>query len=171
MEIDAKLSSQLAELKTQLEKISGHAIEATPEQLIPLFFRVSLSSAEDATVMSRSIIFPGKTCTQASGIPASLFDVTSRSTTGANGKLSFLLSSFICSTINFFGEPVNVVVTPNADIPCYATMTHALVPNPNIPGSFSDLKINVSTWKPDGNPAGGINFDWRCRLLSFQTVL
>src|SRR5256885_521132 len=149
MEIDAKLSAQLAELKKQLEHISGHKIDASPEQLIPLFFRVSLLTSEDGTVMSRSFIFPGKTCTQASAIQASLFDFTSRSTTGTDGKLTFLLSNFICSTNNSFGEPVNVVVTPNSSTPCYATMTHSLVPNPSAPGAFNDLQINVFTWKPD----------------------
>src|SRR5262245_36388895 len=138
MELDPKLSKQLAELAKQLEHISGQKIDATPEQLIPLVFRVSLLTGENGVVMSRRIIFPGKVCTDASALQASIFDVTSRSTTAADGKLSFLLSDFICSTINSFGEPVNVVATPNSTTPCYATQTHALVPNPTIPGVFGD---------------------------------
>jgi hypothetical protein len=171
MEIDAKLSAQLADLKKQLEAISGQKIDASPEQLFPLFFRVSLSSSEDGVVMSRSIIFPGKSCVQASGLPASLFDVSSRSSTGADGKRVFLLSDFICSTVNSFAEPVNVVVTPNATTPCYATMNHQLIANPSAPGSFSDLQITVFTWNPNGSAAPDVGFDWRCRLLSFQTIL
>jgi hypothetical protein len=171
MEIDDKLMKQLAELKKQLEKVSGHPIDASPEQLIQLFSRVSLFNFEDGTVMSRSFIFPGKSCTQASAIQASLLDLTSRSTTGTDGKLTFLLSNFICSTVNSFGEPVNVLVTPNSSIPCYATMTHTLVPNPSAPGTFNDLQMNVFTWKPDGSPAPSISFDWRCRLLSFTVFL
>ena len=105
MEIDDKLSKDLTDLKKQLESISGQKIDASPEQLFPLFFRVSLSTAEDGTVMSRSIFFPSKSCVQASGLPASLLDVSSRSSTGSDGKGVFLLSDFICSTINSFAEP------------------------------------------------------------------
>jgi hypothetical protein len=171
MEIDDKLLKKLAELKKQLEGISGQKIDASPEQLISLFFRVSLLSSEDGVIMSRSFIFPGKSCSQASALPANLFDVSSRSSTGADGKAVFLLSDFICSTINSFAEPVNVVVTPNATTPCYATMTHVLVPNPNVPGAFNDLQITVFTFKPNGTAAPNVSFDWRCRLLSIQTIL
>ena len=121
--------------------------------------------------MSRSFISPGKSCSQASALPANLFDVSSRSSTGADGKAVFLLSDFICSTINSFAEPVNVVVTPNTTTPCYATMTHVLVPNPNVPGAFKDLQITVFTFKPNGTAAPNVSFDWRCRLLSIQTIL
>ena len=171
MEIDDKLMKQLAELKKQLEKISGHPTDVSPEQLISLFSRISLFTSEDGTIMSRSFIFPSKSCTQASAIQANLLDLTSRSTTSTDGKSTFLLSNFICSTVNSFGEPVNVLVTPNSNSPCYATMTHTLVPNPSAPGTFNDLQINVFTWKPDGSPAPNISFDWRCRLLSFTVFL
>jgi Phage terminase, small subunit len=97
MEIDTKLLEKLAELKKQLEDVSGQKIDASPEQLISLFFRVSLSSSEDGVIMSRSFIFPGKSCSQASALPANLFDVSSRSSTGSDGKAVFLLSDFICS--------------------------------------------------------------------------
>ena len=79
--------SRLAELKKQLEGISGQKIDASPEQLISLFFRVSLRSSEDGVIMSRSFIFPGKSCSQASALPANLFDVSSRSSTGADGQV------------------------------------------------------------------------------------
>ena len=42
MEIDAKLLKKVEELKKQLEGISGQKIDASLEQLIPFFFRVSL---------------------------------------------------------------------------------------------------------------------------------
>jgi hypothetical protein len=50
-------------------------------------------------------------------------------------------------------------------------MTHVLVPNPNVPGAFSDLQITVFTFKPNGTAAPNVSFDWRCRLLQFQTIL
>jgi hypothetical protein len=170
MERDATTSAKLAELRQHLESISGQQIEASEEQLFRLFFRVSLSSSEDGTIMSRSI-FGGKSCTQASALGASFLDVSSSSFTEASGQRSFLLTDFICSTVNSFDEPVSLVVTPNTRTPCYATMTHTLVPNPGAPGSFNDLQILVSTWSANGQPAPNISFDWRCRLLSFQIIL
>jgi hypothetical protein len=120
--------------------------------------------------MSRNVIFPGKSCTQASTLPASFLDVSSSSSTDASGRQVFLLTDFICSTANSFGAPVTLVVTPFARTPCYATMTHTLVPNPSAPGSFNDLQIAVFTWDANGQPAPNISFDWRCRLLSFQII-
>jgi hypothetical protein len=43
---------------------------------------------------------------------------------------------------------------------------HELVKNPQSP-IFNDVQITASTWKPDGEAASNIPFDWRCR--SFQT--
>jgi hypothetical protein len=169
MELDATTSAKIAELRKQLESISGRQIDASEEQLLQLFFRVSLSSTEDGTIMSSSI-FPGKSCAPASTIQADFLDVSSSSWTDATGQRTFLLTDFICSTVNSFNSfaaPVSLVVTPNTQTPCYATMTHTLVPNPGAPGSFNDLQIVVSTWDANGQPAPNINFDWRCRLLSF----
>jgi hypothetical protein len=166
MELDATTSAKIAELRKQLESISGRQIDASEEQLLQLFFRVSLSSTEDGTIMSSSI-FPGKSCAPASTLPANFLDVSSSSWTDATGQRTFLLTDFICSTVNSFAAPVSLVVTPNTQTPCYATMTHTLVPNPDAPGSFNDLQIVVSTWDANGQPAPNINFDWRCRLLSF----
>ena len=170
MEIDSK---KLDEIKKQVETITGRKIDASPEQLIQLFFRVSLSSSEDGVVMSRSIILPGKSCvaTTAFQPAATLLDVSSRSSTGADGKVVFLLTDFICSTINSFSEPICLLVTPNATTPSYATMTHRLVPNPAAPGSFNDLQITVFTWNANGSPAPNVSFDWRCRLLSLGIVV
>jgi hypothetical protein len=170
MEDEATTSAKLAELRQHLENISGQQIDASDEQLLQLSFRVSLSSFEDGTIMSRSIIFPGKSCTQASALPASFLDVSSSGSTDATGRRTFLLTDFICSTDNSFGTPVSLLVTPNTQTPCYATMTHTLVPDPNAPGRFNDLQFTVFTWGANGRPAPNISFDWRCRLLSFQII-
>jgi hypothetical protein len=164
MERDATTSAKLAELRQHLENISGQEIDASEEQLLQLFFRVSLSSSEDGTIMSRRIIAPGKSCTEASTLPASFLDVSSSASTDASGRRTFLLTDFICSTVNSFAGPVSLVVTPNTRTACYATMTHTMVPDPNAPG-FNDLQVTVSTWSADGQPAPNISFDWRCRLL------
>ena len=171
MEDEATTSAELTELRQHLENISGQQIDISDEQLIQLFTRVSLSSSEDGTIMSRSIIspIPGKSCTQASAIQASFLDVSSSASTDATGRRTFLLTDFICSIVNSFAAPVSLVVTPNTQTPCYATMTHKLVPAPSAPG-FNDLQFTVFTWSANGRPAPNISFDWRCRLLSFQII-
>ena len=166
---EATTPAKLAELRQHLESISGRQIDASDEQLLQLFFRVSLSSYEDGTILSRSIIFPGKSCAQANTLPASFLDVSSSASTDATGRRTFLLTDFICSTPNSFAAPVTLLVTPNTETPCYATMTHTLVPDPNAPG-FNDLQFTVFTWSVNGQPAPNISFDWRCRLLSFQII-
>ena len=60
MERDATTSAKLAELRQHLESISGQQIEASEEQLFHLFFRVSLSSSEDGTIMSRRASLAGR---------------------------------------------------------------------------------------------------------------
>lgn len=170
MELDATTSAKVAELRKQLESISGQQVDASEEQLLQLFYRVSLYNYEDGTIMSASPFHPGKSCTQASTLPASFLDVSSSSSTDASGRRAFLLTDFMCSTVNSFGAPVSLEVTPFARTPCYATMTHTLVPNPSAPGSFNDLQIVVFTWGANGQAAPNISFDWRCRLLSFQII-
>jgi hypothetical protein len=169
MNDEAATPARLTELRKQLENISGQQIDASDEQLLQLFFRVSLSSYEDGTVMSRSILFPGKSCAQASTLGASFLDVSSSGSTDATGQRTFLLTDFICNTAVSFGAPVTLLVTPYAETACYATMTHTLVAEPNS-SSFSDLQFTVFTWSADGRPAPNISFDWRCRLLSFQII-
>lgn len=160
MEIDAQMSKKLAELKKQLESIAGKKIDIMEEQLIKLFFNVASFSGQDGNVTTTSIILPSKNCYN-----TGLLDVSGYSFTGADGKRIFLLSEFICTdAVPLYLEPANVVVTPNATSPCYATMSRRLTPNPNAPGIFSDVQITVFTWDPSGAPAPNIGFDWRCRV-------
>lgn len=169
MERDATTSAKIAELRKHLANIAGRQINASDEQLLQLFFRVSLYSYEDGIIMSRPITYFGQSCAQASTIPASFLDVSSSSSTDNSGRSEFLLTDFICSADNVFAAPVSLVVTPNTRTACYATMTHALVPKPNS-SLYNDLQIVVSTWNTKGQPAPGISFDWRCRLLSITVV-
>jgi hypothetical protein len=47
---------------------------------------------------------------------------------------------------------------------------HELVRNPDSP-IFNDLQITAFTWKPNGEPAPNIPFDWRCRVVSNIIIL
>lgn len=174
MDPDTTGLAKLAELKRQLEIISGAAIDASPEQLIPLSFRVSLTSLQDGFISSRTLFPPGRSCAPAGQQLLTILDVSSRSSTGVDGRAVFLLTSFTClgDVGNpSFAEPVSLVVTPNAATPCYATMTHRLIPNPGSPGAFQDLEITVFTWDADGAAAPNVSFEWRCRLLQSLPIL
>jgi hypothetical protein len=166
MALDPKLSADFDELKKNIEKISGRELEATPEHLIRWIYPVATYAFEDGHVTSYRIFFPGKSCAA-----ARLLDVAGSSTTGGDGTRTFRLSDYIWSDRNSFAAPVNVVVTPNASQPVYATRTHALVANPNAPGDFNDLEIKVSTWSSGGAAAPGVAFDWRCRIVALPIIL
>ncbi len=162
MTIDPELERKLAEIKKELEKVAGKQIDAGPEQLA--IFSYPAGSAfyeENSQVLWRRIIFPGKFCVS----PVTLLDASGRSFTGADGKSVFLLSSFICSDLNSFSEPVFLLATPHVTNACYMTLTHAIVPDPNHPG-YNDVQISAYSWGPNGMAAPNISFDWRCRVVS-----
>jgi hypothetical protein len=131
-----------------------------------LSFPVATYSIAPGLVTSFRIFFPGKSCAD-----ASLLDVAGSGTTGADGKSVFRVTQFICSDINSFAAPVNVLVTPNAAQPVYVTRTHALIDDPNQIGNFNDLEIVVHSWGPGGQPIPNIAFDWRCRLVQIPIIL
>jgi hypothetical protein len=143
MEIDTERLAQLAALKKQLETIAGKEIDVSEEQLIQLFFRASLFSFNQGSALSQYLFVSsgesGKSCES-----REMLDVSSRSSTGADGKRVFLLTEFLCGAEEgyyyTFAEPVNLVVTPYAATPCYATMQYKWQQNPK------DLQITVFTW-------------------------
>jgi hypothetical protein len=164
MSINPEMATKLAELKKQLEEIAGQEIEVSAE-LLDVFFPVGSALYEENSQVTRyRIILPGgvvKSCLT----PVTLLDASGRSSTGSDGKGVFLLSKFICSSLNSFSEPVFLLATPHVTNPCYTTMTHEIVPDANNPG-FNDVQITAYTWGPNGTPAPNISFDWRCRVVS-----
>jgi hypothetical protein len=161
-----EMSKKLVELKKQLEEITGKEIDVSPEQLAifsyPAGSAFYAAADENAQVLLRRIIFPGKICMTS----VNLLEASGRSTTGANGKSVFLLSNFICADLNQFSEPVYLLATPHVAQACYVTMTHQIVPtNPPQP-PFNDVQITAYAWGPNGKAAPNISFDWRCRVPS-----
>jgi hypothetical protein len=166
MENDHKKAHLLKELRRQLNELAGRQIEASDEHLLHFIFPIASSSVDDqGSVTFERIIFPGKTCSQ-----MQLLDVAGTSTTGDDGRRVFLLSDFLCSTVNSFAAPVNLLATPRSTNPCYATTTLTLVPDPALPNAFKDVQITLFTWGSAGAPAPGVNVDWRCRLVQFNIV-
>jgi hypothetical protein len=165
MERDAATSARLAGLRRHLESVSGQQINVSDEQLIEFITPVSLSSAENDTVLlSGSSPLPETVCLAAGELGGNVWDVSSSSSTDANGECTLLLSDFLCTPISP-GDPISLVVTPNTPTPCYATMTRTVIGTSTYP--FTDLQIIVRTWHANGHPAPKISFDWRCRLFAF----
>src|SRR6516162_6365882 len=170
MSIDPEMARKLAELKKQLEEVTGREIDASPEQLAIFAFPVGsafyAAAHESAEVLWRRIIFPGKFCVA----PVRLLEASGRSTTGSDGKSVFLLSVFICSGANEFSEPVYLLATPHVATACYMTMTHEIIPRDPPSPPFNDVRITAYSWAPNGIAAPNISFDWRCRVPSAEII-
>jgi len=170
MSIDPEMAGKLAELKKQLEEVTGREIDASPEQLAIFAFPVGsafyAAADESAEVLWRRIIFPGKFCVT----PVRLLEASGRSTTGSDGKSVFLLSEFICSGANEFSEPVYLLATPHVATACYMTMTHEIIPRDPPSPPFNDVRITAYSWAPNGIAAPNISFDWRCRVPSAEII-
>jgi hypothetical protein len=169
-------TTKAADLKEQLEAISGRKIaDLSAEQLL-LSFPITASTFlnkhdpdDDAWVSQRVLIFgrpPVTYCTD-----GELLDTSGILGTGSDGKLVFRLLGVMCSRKLFsFLEPVNLLATPQGASPIYITMAHQLIPN-DTNSFFSDVEITALTWQPNGTPAPNVNFYWRCRVAMGDLVL
>jgi hypothetical protein len=155
----------LAQLKQQLGELTGGELDLTDVQIINLFTAIGARTDSDGSVTYRHIVLPRKFC---SG--ARLMDVTGQSVTAGNGAVTFLLSSFICATQLSVLPPVNLVATPVSTRPVYVTTEYKLVPNPAVPGAFTDLEITLMAWSTGGSPAPEVAIDWRCRLVEVDII-
>jgi hypothetical protein len=66
---------------------------------------------------------------------------------------------------------VFLLATPKTASPCYITLIHQLIKDPNNPNFFIDVEITAFTWKPGGEADPNIAFDWRCRVVSNPIIL
>jgi hypothetical protein len=153
-------TTQGAEIKRQLEAITGHEIDVSADMLLKLWYPAGAYNYAEGNATWRSILFPGKRCNA-----ATLLDASGVSSTGSDGKRVFLLSDFVCfAQLNALAEPINVVATPRSETPFFLTMTHALNNTAN------DVQITVFAWDSNGTPAPNVIFDWRCRVVSVQII-
>ena len=169
-----------ATIKAELEKFAGHEIDGSPnliaQQLTNLFipvgtFSFNLRDETDPTnfdtlghVASRRVFSP------TSPLPVScttsiLLDITGSTTTPPSGNATFLISSFLCNTTGggfiTYGEPVSIVATPASVRPVFLTVSHSFVTTSS---NTNELSVNVFAWDPNGTPAPGVQFHWRCRV-------
>ncbi|HEY1502249.1 MAG TPA: hypothetical protein VGF88_21915 [Acidobacteriaceae bacterium] len=152
-------------LKKQLEAITGEKVNIPDDLIRQLRWPVGAHNYSDGDVLWRSIFFPaGKSC-----VDSTLLDASGSSTTGASGAVTFPLSSVLCEQV-YLAAPINVQATVRMATPAFLTMTYALVPVPNYPGTYTDLNITVYTWDANGKPAPNVDFDWRCRVVSIPVI-
>jgi hypothetical protein len=164
---DNQTTAKLAELKKQLEEITGHKINANSEQLLAFVFPIASSTYttkpgdnDDVWVTSERLIFPSPICAD-----GSLLDTSGVTETGGDGKIVFTLHNFLCGRLGAFAEPVNLLATPQGTSPRYVTMAHQLISNPTL-GLFTDVQITACSWNPDGTAAPNVRFYWRCRVVA-----
>jgi hypothetical protein len=155
----------LAELKRQVGDLTGEQQPLTDQQIINLIHPVSAQTVTNGSVTFSGIILPQKFCRD-----FDLLDVTGQVATAGNGRVTFPLSAFICSPLNYV-PPVNLVATPFSSRPVYVTTQYKLVPSSASPGVFSDLEITLLAWLPSGSPAPEVVIDWRCRMVLANIIL
>ena len=151
-----------ANIKKQLEALTGQKIDFSAEQLIKvLSYPIGAYDYTDGSAAWRWIILPGKACSD-----ATLLDASGVSFTEADGTRAFLLSDFVCfPQLRSLAEPINVVATARSTTPFFVTTTHALINN------GTDVQITVFAWDAKGAAAPNVTFDWRCRVVSNQIIL
>jgi hypothetical protein len=155
-----------AKVKAQLESLLGKPLDASAEQLTKLWFPAGAYSFSEGQVCSRSILFPGKSCSQ-----AALLDVHGTSSTDANGQRIIMLSDFFCINTFVLADPVNVVATARTATPVNITATHNLVVKPINGFNAVDVQISLFSWAANGNPEPNVAIDWRCRAVSVPIIL
>ena len=157
----------MASVKKQLEARAGKKHEVTEEQLRRFVYPLGAHDVSDGTVLWRSFIFGSRSC-----VPSPLLDGSGTSTSGANGQVTFLLSDYVCLPgVRSLAEPVNLLATARSTSPYFVTLTHNMIPDPSGPGSFSDVEITAHVWDATGSPASNVEFDWRCRVVSYTIIL
>jgi hypothetical protein len=151
-----------ADIKKQLEELTGHKIDFSTEQFVKILsYPIGAYDYTDGSAAWRRIIFPGKTCSN-----ATLLDVSGVLFTETDGKRVFLLSDFVCfPQLRSLAEPINVVATARSTTPFFVTTAHALINN------GTDVQITVFAWDAKGAAAPNVTFDWRCRVVSNPIIL
>lgn len=82
-------------------------------------------------------------------------DIGGKAVTGSDGRMQWKLTNYICENGPLaVDEPVSFVATPRAASAVMMTSTTV--------STGSDLVIDVFSWNPDGSPAPGTRFSWRC---------
>jgi hypothetical protein len=164
MEKKTEKHPDLQAMKKQLEAAIGKKIDVPDDLILHLRWPVSAYNYSDGEVVWKSIFLPGKGC-----VEANLLDVSGSASTDANGSVTFLLSSYLCDAV-WLSAPVNLEATVRGTGPVFLTMTTTLTPQQPNTFYYNDLSVTVYAWDANGKPAAGVEFDWRCRLISTPII-
>ncbi len=171
------------DLKSQLETIAGHEIDANTEQLAESIINLNVAVSSYAytlpdmlrddvghlipigdgmghVVTKNIIIARPPVCTT-----PRLLDISIVGSTLASGDNVFLISNYLCPTEGglVYNEPVNVVATPISAHPFFLTVTYSLVHTPPFPFA-TNLQVTVFAWDANGAPAPNVSVHLRCRV-------
>jgi len=171
------------DLKSQLEAIAGHEIDANTEQLAESIINLNVAVSSysytlpDAlqddvghlipigdgighVVTKNIIIARPPVCTT-----PRLLDISVVGSTLASENNVFSINNFLCPTEGalVYNEPVNVVATPISGHPFFLTVTYSLVHTPPFPFA-TNLQVTVFAWDANGAPAPNVPIHFRCRV-------
>ena len=147
--------------KEHIEALLGETVSEEALAAIQFWFDTAIvTNTESRTVQKNTTVNLPNRCSA-----NRVVDVSGFATTGANGQSTFNLTSFLCPAHEIYSEPVNVIATPKSAKPFFLTVMHDVV------NSGADVKITVFAWKPNGSPAQGVTFNWRCRVENPLIIL
>jgi hypothetical protein len=156
-------------LKKHFEAILGRELADLSDGEILLRESTGLFSYEEGQGTSREIGTEGDS-TKACGKHL-LLSIGGMTATGPNGKAEFFISDFHC-----FGgrdnsiaprHPIILVATAQSPEPVFVT-TRTFIATKN--DGFRDVKVELYTWEPGGNPARSKLVKWFCRFPFDQII-
>lgn len=147
----AKLDLHLPELnfieRDALSNVEGTQFHVTDRT--PVIFDPDVSSGSGGP---REFCFAGQS-----------MDIGGKAATGADGKMRWKLSNYICDLGQIIiEEPIAFVATARSTTPVVMTTNTISVGN--------DLEIDVFSWDQSGNPSPGKRYSWRC-WFNFPPVI
>ncbi len=146
------------DLRKHFEAIIGREFVDLSDGEILLRDSTGLWSVEQGHETSREIGTTGSS-TKACG-SRGLFSVGGLTATGPDGKAEFFLSEHHCADI-VPKHPLILVATAQSQDPVFVTTRAFEATNDN---GFKDVRIEIYTWGPGGDPAGSRLIKWFCRF-------
>ncbi len=181
--VNDKEKKSLANMRKELQSI--------PQDVLGRFVKSlehhSYSAHLDAHRERHGLLGRGSSCSK-----TDLLVLSGRETTNRAGKATLLIDSLLCGVVSeglgasgsfkLAGEP-NFVATPLGAAPSFATVITSATEQPAQAGvivsdrdgnpfnqpTLTNVKVEVTTWKPDGTPAADTGFSWVCTIEAVRS--
>ena len=151
------------DLRKYFEAILGREFVDLSDGEVLLRESTGLFSDDGGQEISREINSTGAS-TKACG-ERSLLSVGGITVTGTDGKAEFFLSDFHCHSGRDNSivpkNPIIFVATAQSQDPVFVTTRTFLINRDN---GVKDVRIEIYTWEPNGDPAQSKLVKWFCRL-------